>query len=391
MQGSFSTLTKNLKTFGPGVAAYVAGAGNAFSTWRKIKDRQWKLAPDCVRDQAESYESTYVKKHHSQDKNMWVDKELSTEVSRKDLANLITYKQDTWRVMHGGLSALLFGGYSLPLYAIWLGNDTWVPSTFNGNASELKEWRKAQDLYRYKYASAYLAETRWFYDHHAAPRTPKLERAWEELWEKNDVRRDPKITREVGELYDPFLQFHEMKRTTGRLLGRSMGIPTFPMWSKICIGTRIKDYWDLIWNEDYMVISQKLVDTLSDEELYDFAWRRFLAPYDKELSREQLLERVNDYFTFLGAEFVESGKAPNIFMTSAYCLGYYNEPAYLIEDISELDKNDFEHLANWPKDAFLRRLEFENGPLRDQVEAHTVKLLEERKAAAEAATKEVKA
>eukprot|EP00744_Colponema_vietnamica_P000099 GILI01000191.1.p1 GENE.GILI01000191.1~~GILI01000191.1.p1 ORF type:complete len:512 (-),score=222.25 GILI01000191.1:142-1677(-) len=227
----------------------------------------------------------------------------------------------------------------------------------------------------------------------AAAAAPAKKEEEEELWEKNDVRRDPKITRDAAELYDAFFQFHEMRRVSGRLLGRAMGIPTFPLWSKICIGTRIKDYWDLTWNEDYMVISQKSLESLSDEELYDYANRRFLAPYDKELTREQLLERVNDYFTFLGAEFVENGKAPNILITSAYCLGYYNDPAYLVEDIAELEKDDFEHLASWPKDAFLRRLEFENGPLRDQVEAHTVKLLDERKAAVEAAKpkEEVKA
>lgn len=174
MQGSFATLTKNLKTVGPGLVSFVAGGGSAFSTWKKMQDRTWNLAPESVRDNAEVYESTYVKKHHCQDKNMWVDKELCTEVSQKEVAQLMSYKQDMWRVMHGGLSALLFGGYSLPLYALWLGNDTFVPSTFNSTEAELKEWRKAQDLYRYKFASAYLGETRWFYDHHAAPRTPKL-------------------------------------------------------------------------------------------------------------------------------------------------------------------------------------------------------------------------
>lgn len=389
MQGSFATLTKNLRTVGPGLVSFVAGGSSAFSTWKKIQDRTWKFAPESVRDNAEAYEPTYIKKHHSQELNMWVDKELATEVSQKDVANLMTFKQDAWKLMHGGLSALLFGGYSLPLYAIWLGNDTWVPSTFNTNEAELKEWRKAQDLYRYKFASAYLGETRWYYDHHAAPRTPKFERAWEEMWEKNDVRRDPKIARDAAEMYDSFIQLHEMRRVTGRLLGRAMGIPTFPLWSKICIGTRIRDYWQLAWNEDYIVISQKLHETMSDEELYDYAWRRYLAPYDKELTREQLLERVADYHTFLGDEFVQTGKAPNIFMTTSYCLGYYNEPAYLVEDIAELDANDFEHLASWPKDAFLRRLEFENGPLRDQVEAHSVKILEERKKAA--AAKQVEA
>jgi len=384
MQGSFGTLAKNLKALAPGVVAFASQAGPALATWKKYKDRQWNHGPEALRDQHEVYERSYLKRHHCQEKNMWVDKELSTEVSRKDIAQLMNYKSDAWKMLHAGTSGLVFGGYALPLYAIWLGNDTWVPSQFNTSPEELKQWRQAQDLYRYKWAPAYLTETRWFFDHHATPMTAKFERGWEELFEKNDIRRDPAVARDAAEMYDRFITFRDMKRKTGRLLGRAMGIPTFPMWAKMCIGTRIKDYWELAWNEDYMVITGKLHESMSEEELQDYAWRRFLSPYDKELTHEQILERVNDYHTFLGPKFVEEGKAPNIFMTTCYVMGNYNDPAYLIEDIAELEKNDYDHLQSWGKDAFLRRLEFENGPLRDQVEAHSQKLIEERKAKAEA-------
>lgn len=383
MQGSFGTLLKNSKAFLPGLSVFVSEAMPAFSTWKKMKDRQWAHAPTSVREQEEVYERSYLKRHHCQEKNMWVDKELSTEVSQKDIGKLMAYKQDMWRMMHAGAGLTVLGGYAAPLAAIWLGNNTWVPSQFNTTDVELKEWRIAQDMYRYKWAPAYLTETRWFFDHHATPMSSKFERGWEEMFEKNDVRRDPNVSRDAGEMYDRFITFRDMKRKTGRLLGRCMGVPTFPLWAKMCIGTRIKDYWELAWNEDYMVIKGKLHETMTEGELYDYAWRRYLAPYDKELSHEEVLQRVNDYHAFLGPKFVESGVAPNIFMTTAYCMGYYNDPAYLVEDIAELESNDYDHLSSWGKDAFLRRLEFENGPLRDQVEAHSQKVLGVRKAKAE--------
>eukprot|EP00455_Lapot_gusevi_P047661 TRINITY_DN6475_c0_g1_i3.p2 TRINITY_DN6475_c0_g1~~TRINITY_DN6475_c0_g1_i3.p2 ORF type:complete len:187 (-),score=47.75 TRINITY_DN6475_c0_g1_i3:257-817(-) len=186
-------------------------------------------------------------------------------------------------------------------------------------------------------------------------------------------------------MYDGFIRFELIRRKSLRLLCRSMVFPTFPMWSRLCQGTRVRDYWNLAWNEDYIVIRDGLQNTMTDAELYDYAWRRFLAPYDKNLSREEVAKRVADYHTLLGEEFMTSGKAPNLVVLSNYAFGYYNEPSYLEEDIAELDKNDYDHLASWGKDAFLRRLEFENGPLRDQVEAHTQRLLAERKAKEEQA------
>lgn len=379
MQGNTSLIAKNLKNFLPGMASFVSGASPAFATWKKIYDRQKKYGPVDFVEEHETWSPDYHKRFHSQSKNMWVDFDLSKEVSQKEIAQLMTYKQDFWKVLHCFSPLAVIGAYALPFSAVWLANDTWVPSTFNQSPEELKKWREAQDLYRYRFTPSYIQETKWFFDFHAYPFTEKQERGWDELFEKNDVRRDPEAVRAAAKMYDGFIKFEYIKRKSLRNLCRSMNFPTFPMWSRLCQGTRVRDYWQLAWNEDYMVIRDKLHETMSDEELYDYAWRRYLAPYDKNLNREQLLQRVNDYHTFLGPEFMENGTAPNIIILTNYCLGYYNDPAYLVEDFEELEKNDYDHLASWGKDAFLRRLEFENGPLRDQVEAHTQRLLEERK------------
>lgn len=382
MQGSWSVLKKNCSNFFPGLLAFAQQTQEAYGIWLRIYNRQQKYGPTDFVEQSETFSPDYHKRFHSQDKNMWVDKELCTEVSQKEVARLMTYKLDMWRMAHCAGALLATGGYAIPFGLFWLANDTWVPSSFNLTGEELRAWREAQDLYRYRSAPSYLTDTKWHFDFHAYPWNETQERAWDDLFEKNDVRRDPKVVRPAAEMYDGFIKFELIRRKSLRHLCRSMNIPTFPMLARLCNGTRVRDYWNLAWCEDYMVITQRLHESMTDEELYDYAWRRYLAPYDKYLNREQLMERVEDYFEFLGPDFVAHGKAPNLVILTNYVLGYYNDPAYLEGDISELDKNDYDHLASWGKDAFLRRLEFENGPLRDQVEAHTQRLLAERAAIA---------
>lgn len=382
MQGNWRIFQKNARNFFPGIGALYENGVAAYNTWLKIYNRGLEHGPKDFVEQKEFYTPDYWKRGHSQKVNMWVDKELSTVVSQKELAQFVQFKIDFWRMAHCvGIGAVL-GGYALPLAIIWLANDTWVPSTFNMTEEEKAGWRTAQDLYRYRSIPAYLTETKWLFDFQVHPWTPAQERGWEELHEKNDVRRDPLALRDTLEMYDKFCTLITIRRKSLRHLCRSMNFPTFPMLARLCGSTRVKDYWNLIFNEDYMTITGKLLDGMSDEELYDYAWRRFMAPYDKQLSREELLTRINDYFVFLGEEFLKDGTTPNIIILTNYVMGYYNDPAFLVEDIADLEENDFEYMASWGKDAFLRRLEFENGPLRDQVEAHSQKLLADRAEAA---------
>ncbi|KPA78354.1 putative mitochondrial hypothetical protein [Leptomonas pyrrhocoris] len=384
MQGTWAVLKKNCVNFLPGAAAFASQSREAFATWLKIYNRGYTHGPQDFYEQHETYSPDYWKRGHSQDKNMWVDMKLSEEVSQKDIAQLMHYKQDLWRVAHGvGLTAFI-GGYAIVPLFFWLASNTFAPSVLNVTEEEKKEWRAAQDLYRYRSAPSYIMDTKWFFDFHAYPWNATQERGWDELFEKNNVRRDAKTVRPAAEMYDGFIKLETIRRKSLRHLARSMNLPTFPMLVRLCASTRVKDYWNLAFNEDYMVITQRLHEQMSDEDLYDYAWRRFLAPYDKNLSRDEVMTRVSDYHEFLGPKFVEEGKAPNLIILTNYCMGYYNDPAYLEEDIAELEGNDYEYMAHYGKDAFLRRLEFENGPLRDQVEAHTQKLIEERAAAAKA-------
>lgn len=380
MQGNWKIFQKNARNFIPGINAFIANGKVAYDTWLKIYNRGNTHGPVDFREQKEVYTQDYWKRGHCQKTNMWVDRELQSEVSQKEIANLVQFKIDFWRMAHCAGILTVLGGYALPLAVVWLANDTWVPSTFNANEEEKKAWQEAQDMYRYRSIPSYLTETKWYFDFHAYPFTPAQERAWDDLFEKNDVHRDPKIVRQAAEMYDHFFTFVAIRRKALRHLSRSMNLPTFPMLTRMCNSTRVKDYWNLIFNEDYMTIKSKLHESMSDAELYDYAWRRFLTPYDKQLSREQVMQRVNDYFAFLGDEFVADGTTPNLIILTNYVMGYYNDPAFLEEDFASLEGNDFEYMASYGKDAFLRRLEFENGPLRDQVEAHTQKLIAEREA-----------
>lgn len=310
---------------------------------------------------------------------MFIDKNLSTEVSQKQIAHYHMYRQDAAKLALGVVPFAFLGGWAALGTPFWLGNDTWVPSSFAQTAEQKAAWREAQDLYRYKYVPAMLTDLRWFTEFHA--RVPDhYAHCWDALWEKNDVPRNEGalMGTTLEKMYHRFQPFHMIRRKQARAICRAMGIPSSPGFNKINLQSRIRDYWEVAWNEDYMVVTQKLHETMSDEELYDYAWRRYLAPYDKKLTREQVMHRVNDYHAFLGKKFAEEAKAPSIFMTIAYTMSNYNEVSYLDMDIAELEKNDFEHLSSWGKDAFMQRLEFENGPLRDQVEAHSVKQLAER-------------
>ena len=319
-------------------------------------------------------------KRHLGRPNMFLDRGLKDVMSREEIAEFSRFRYDLYKVVHPFLATLCTGGWGLLFWPLWLANDTWMPSSVScGDPGILRKWRHAQDMYRYRFVPSMITDYRWFYEWHL--QVPQhLSRAWENLLEKNDVRKDPKLCAQIAAMYESVLSFHRFRRKQGRCIVRAMGIASFPLFSKICPQTRIRDYWEIIFNEDHMVMQPGVLESMNDDELFDYAWRRFLAPVDKNLQREQLLQRVGDYHIYLGGEeFLKTGYHPNLFTTIVYCMGYYNEPAFLDRDFSELDENDYDHLKWWGRDLFLRRLEFENGPLRDQVEAHSVRVIEERK------------
>lgn len=387
---SMPVLLANLKNIIPGTAKFLTAAPASIATLKKIKDRQWNHGPEDIKNQCEVYE-TYFWKRHLDQRNMWIDKDLKTEVTRKELADLQRFKIDSWRAGHClALPVGVFGGFAAPWLVAWMGSYNHMLSTVPQTADEKKTYYEQQDLYRYKYVQPYRVYWKWMLEMHIDI-PEKYHAGWEEIFQKNDVRRDPAVIRQTDEFMEHYQKFSLLSRKQIRAIARAMNFPTYPTFGKICLQKRVADYWELAWNEDYIVLTtpNALAD-LSDDDLFDYAWRRFLTPYDKNLTREQVLDRVADYHKFLGPDFVSEGKQPNLFQTIGYVFGYYDEPGYLENDFAELEQNDYEHLSYWAKDTFVKRLEFENGPLRDQVEAHVQKKLAEREKTMKNVEEEIK-
>ena len=311
---------------------------------------------------------------------MFIDKNLSEVVSREEMAEYVRFRYDLYKVLHPLWACFVFGGYSIFFVVpLWLGNYTWMPSNIGSkDQSVMQKWREVQDMNRYKHAPALITDYRWWYEWFlSVPQDHST--AWEAITEKNDVHRDPVLCRKIADLYDEIVPFHRIRRKQVRLILRAMGAASFPMFGKLCAQARIRDYWELILTEDHMIMKNKLLSRMDKDEIFDYAWRRYLVPCDKQLSEEQVLQRVEDYHVFLGGNsYVETAHFPNLFTLFAYVFGYYNDPAFLEADASELDANDFDHLKWWGRDQFLRRLEFENGPFRDEAEKHGQEKLAER-------------
>lgn len=375
---SMPVLMSNIKNIIPGTAKYLSSIPANLATLKKINDRQWNFGPEDVKTQCEVYE-TYFWKRHIDQRNMWVDKDLKTEVTRKELSDLHRFKIDTWRAGHClALPLGIFGGYAAPWLVAWMGTYNHMLSTVPQTAEERKTYYEQQDLYRYKYVQPYRVYWKWMLEMNIDI-PEKYHAGWEEMFLKNDQRRNPALIRQTDEFMEHYQKFSLLSRKQIRAIARAMCIPTYPTFGKICPQKRVADYWEIAWNEDYVVLSTpNALAEMSDEELFDYAWRRFLTPYDKNLTREQVLERVNDYHAFLGKDFATEAKQPNLFQTIGYVFGHYDDPGYLENDFAELENNDYEHLSYWAKDSFVKRLEFENGPLRDQVEAVTQKKIADR-------------
>jgi len=378
--GSLATLQKNALNAFSGVSKMATAAPGAFATWKKWQDRRWTQGPSHIQEQAEFYEPTTGRRRFCQRKNMWVDKELDSEVSHKEMVELINFKQDMWKAIHWGMWLPLVGVYALPLYAWGFATNNYTPRCFNNNAEQLADWRRDQDLMRYKHSPSYCAQERWWFNFYINM-SEEGGAIFDNLVDKNTVPKDPVQLRRYAESLDMTgVNFIHCRRTQMRSFLRALTAPTTPWWNDVNAQVRLRDFWDLTWNEDYMVVKGQLHKTMSSEDLHDYAWRRFLAPYDQGLSTEQVMDRVEKYHTFLGPNFLREGYTPNIWVCQMYCLGNYHEASYLTEDIKDLENcDDYVHLQTWAKDAFLQRMEFENGPLRDQVEAHSFKALEERK------------
>ena len=376
---NLSAFARNFKALPKALPAMVNNVQQGMIISNKWSMRAEKHAPVDYTMQFEKFTPHNLQRSTCEVKNLWVDTKWGDDGnSREELAKRWYFLTDRWLAFHTQLLPACFGGWAfLGAQAYCLSNDSWIPSAFKQCAPENKKaYYEGKDLLRYKYTPAFLNQNKFMLE----MTFPVPSEKWEDVHEKNDVRRNPNHARDVAKFYAKIYPLHIQRRIVTKAMLRSMGMcPSFPLLKRVGATTRMRDIFECIFTEDVMVIKQKLVEKMSDEELFDYAWRRWMAPADKNLSRAELVQRVQDYHEFLGPEILE-GKHPGLIGTYMYLIGYYNDPAFLTEDFSELEKDDFSNLQSWSRDLFMQRLEFENGPLRDQVEAHVAMKKAEREA-----------
>lgn len=367
---NFGAFRRNVGNIAKAYPLITGGFFNGLNLEAKVKARAEKFAPEDYKIGYEKFTPTTFGRQPCEVKNLWVDTKWGDDGNpRQDLVDLWYFRTDRWRAFHWQFLPLAFGGNVwLAAQAYALANDSWLPSAFRSvDAESKKAWYDAQDLLRYKYTPGFLNMNKFLFEWSF----PAVAEKWEDVHEKNDVRRNPEWARDVAKFYAKYYPLHVMKRRVAYGLLRTMGSPSWPMMKKAGACTRFRDIYELTFTEDVMVIKQNLLQGMTDDELFDYCWRRYLTPRDKNLSRQDMLTRANDYHKFLGPEILD-GKHPGLVGTHMYLIGYYNDPAFLENDISDLDKDDYTHMASWTRDLFQKRLEFENGPLRDQIEAHVV-------------------
>lgn len=376
---NLSAFARNVKVLPAVVPTLINNAKSGMITQNKWAMRAEKHAPEDYNMQFERITPTNYQRSTCETKNLWIDTKWGDDGnSREELAKRWYFITDRWLAFHTQLLPACFGGWAfIAAQAYCLANDSWLCSAFTQVSAENKKaYFEGKDNLRYKYTPAWLNQNKFLLE----ASFPVPSEKWNDVHEKNDVRRNPNHARDVAKFYSKYYPLHIQKRTVTKGIMRSMGMcPSFPLFKRVGATTRMRDIFECIFTEDVMVIKQKLVEKMSDEELFCYAWRRWMAPADKNLSRAELIQRVEDYHEFLGPEILD-GKHPGIVGTYMYLLGYYNDPAFLDQDFSELEKNDFENLGNWSRDHFMKRMEFENGPLRDQIEAHVAAKKAEREA-----------
>jgi len=368
---SGASFARNAKNLPKALPLALSSISAGLATEQKMGKRAAEFAPADYNMMFEKLTPTSYQRNTCERKNLWIDTTWGDHGNtRKELVDRWYFLTDRWKAFHCQFLPACFGGYAfVGAQAYVLANDSWTPSAFRLVDEESKKaWYNGQDLLRYKYTPAFLNENKFKLE----MSFPVPGEKWNDVHEKNDVRRNPEWAHDVARFFEKYYPLHIQKRQIVKAVMRSMGAcPSFPLLKKVGATTRVRDIFEVIWTEDVMVIKQGLAEKMTDDELFCYCWRRWMAPADKNLTRAQLLERVADYHKMLGPSILK-GDHPGVIGTYMYLIGYYNDPAFQTAEFDDLEKDDFANLQNWSRDLFMKRLEFENGPLRDQVEAHVV-------------------
>eukprot|EP01060_Flectonema_neradi_P006182 TRINITY_DN1413_c3_g1_i1.p1 TRINITY_DN1413_c3_g1~~TRINITY_DN1413_c3_g1_i1.p1 ORF type:complete len:386 (+),score=80.86 TRINITY_DN1413_c3_g1_i1:146-1303(+) len=306
------------------------------------------------------------------------------QIKREDFTHYAETAQDVDRMVAPTAWTLLTGG--LPIFALpfWANATHKLPACFfDGSEESYKTWGKIKDQEVAIKHAGVANNTHMRYLEYFISGEPKFNEAFDSIADGFTAAKDPQAIREMGHFIHemrtcsiPLITAHASSWLRGREhmeAAAFLGKPFLFMNVKTLNG-RLVDHYRILFQEDVLIQENGGVESLNDFELYKICNRRHIARWEDELTRDQLIGRLNNWWALTAHE---EGKHVPLRVILMYQTAHFKDPGFLDETLDSLDTDAFPTSMDYAKDAFVRRLEFENGPLEEQVRAH-VKLLQQR-------------
>eukprot|EP01065_Artemidia_motanka_P050162 TRINITY_DN8517_c0_g1_i1.p1 TRINITY_DN8517_c0_g1~~TRINITY_DN8517_c0_g1_i1.p1 ORF type:complete len:409 (+),score=160.56 TRINITY_DN8517_c0_g1_i1:83-1228(+) len=327
--------------------------------------------------------ASFMKEHYHTWYCTWMvsDKDLhvcdNLPIARKDFSRYVVAREDMDRMYQPAMAALLGGGVPAVVgLPFWCGSPHLLPSTFFSGADQQREAGIMRDQeVHVKFAPAcahqHLATLEYW-----AAMEPKFNEAFDSIGHGFTAKKDAKAIRRfaqfAGKVEGSSLPYVRMD-VGGWFRGTDcyqtcafLGKPIFGVSARAMAARFVEHYRDL-YQEDKLIQKEGL-STIDDHELYQICSRRNVARWEEGLNRARLEDRYSKWATL--TEVKEGSDYVPLRVVVAYQTAHYRDPGFLDSTLSELDEDAFPAALSWPNDAFQRRLEFENGPLADQVRAY---------------------
>jgi len=309
------------------------------------------------------------------EKKIYVDSDL--DIPRKDFTKFVEHMEDADLTGFASMFAFMGGGVPALLASpIWASSVQYLPSTFFGDEKSLREWGTVKDQevhIKYAPTTAYLHGKTL---EHWAAMDPKYNEAFDSISDgfrgKKDAKAIRKFAQYVGKVGT--CSQHLVRADVGGWFRSNdhqytscfLGLP-YTFYSVKALSGRLVEKYRALYQEDKLIQKEGL-NALSDFELYRICNRRLVARWEEDLNRQQLEARYGDWATFTevkaGSDYVPI-RAVVLYQTS-----FFRDPGFLDERIETLDEDVWPEHFSWAKDCFERRIDFEQGALRHQVQAH---------------------
>ncbi|KAJ9458980.1 hypothetical protein DIPPA_30843 [Diplonema papillatum] len=303
------------------------------------------------------------------------------QMDRKTFTEMLTYGEDIERMSQPLLMTFLSGGASLFALPFWANATHKLPSTFFSTEDEIRAGGKARDQEVHIKHAPICAHTQGRFIEYFISNDTKFNEAFDSINNGFMAPKNPEAIREMG------LHMHKMGHgpipfltsdISSWLRGREMyevnaflGKQHFFVDLKAQAQRFVAFYRNLL-QEDALIQKEGL-SSLNDLELYKICNRRLIARWEEDLTRAQLEARLSDWLTLCTPD---NGVFVPIKLLTLYQTAHFKDPGYIDDKLESLDTDAFPTAQSWAADAFERRVEFESGPLSDEVRAHLIRLKE---------------